>query len=317
MFKKMNVLLLICMALVLVLSACGQKNNNQSGANTAPTAAPEQNTATNTPETAEVPKIASLSIHITNNLLALDVTAAGGVLGGKAKDFLSHVADRLKDTAKLGVAKEVDMEALLQLEPDVIYADKEFAGQDTAKLEAIAPVKMFDLDEGTWRDHLKLLAADLGRKQQAEKFIADYEEQLKRVKGLVQAELGDNPKAMAIRVTAKELRVFGTPRPMGPILFDDLGFTPANGVEKITSAPYEVISQEVLPDFDADAIFVVVNVEADAKKIYDEMQSSPIWKGLKAVKNGHVYVIGEQPWLDYSAIGNKMALDEAEVFFKK
>jgi len=317
MFKKMNALMLICMALVLVLSACGQKNNNQSGSNTAPTAAPEQNTATNTPETTEVPKIASLSIHITNNLLALDVTAAGGVLGGKAKDFLSHVADRLKDTTKLGVAKEIDMEALLQLEPDVIYADKEFAGQDTAKLEAIAPVKMFDLDEGTWRDHLKLLAADLGREQQAGKFIADYEEQLKRVKGLVQAELGDNPKAMAIRVTAKELRVFGTPRPMGPILFDDLGFTPASGVEKITSAPYEVISQEVLPDFDADAIFVVVNVEADAKKIYEEMQSSPIWQGLKAVKNGHVYVIGEQPWLDYSSIGNKMALDEAEVFFTK
>lgn len=38
---------------------------------------------------------------------------------------------------------------------------------------------------------------------------------------------------MAIRVTAKELRVFSTKRPMGPILFQDLGLQPANGVEKI------------------------------------------------------------------------------------
>lgn len=314
MFKKMNTLLVLCLALTLVLTACGQKNNNQSGTNVSPTT---ETSPSPQPETQEAPKIASLSIHITNNLLALDVTAAGGVMGGKAKDFLSHVADRLKDTAKLGVAKEVDMEALLQLSPDVIYADKEFAGQDTSKLEAIAPVKMFDLDAGTWRDHLKLLAADLGRKEKAEQFIADYEEQLTRVKGLVKAELGDNPKAMAIRVAAKELRVFGTPRPMGQILFEDLGFTPATGVEKITESPYEVISQEVLPDFDADAIFVVVNVEADAKKVYEEMQASPIWKSLKAVQNGQVYVIGEQPWLDYSAIGNKMALDEAEAFFTK
>ena len=32
---------------------------------------------------------------------------------------------------------------------------------------------------------------------------------------------------MAIRVTAKELRVFSTKRPMGPILFQDLGLQPA------------------------------------------------------------------------------------------
>ena len=38
---------------------------------------------------------------------------------------------------------------------------------------------------------------------------------------------------MAIRVTAKELRVFSTKRPMGPILFQDLGLQPANGVEKL------------------------------------------------------------------------------------
>nr|WP_254450605.1 ABC transporter substrate-binding protein [Cohnella herbarum] len=313
--------MLLGLAMILLLGACGQSNNNESSATASPTAgtspAAEQSADPASPEAQAAPKIASLSIHITNNLLALDVTAAGGVMGGKAKDFLSHVAGRLKDTVKLGVAKEVDMEALLQLEPDVIYADKEFAGQDTSKLEAIAPVKMFDLDQGTWRDHLKLLAAELGREQQAEKFIADYEDQLKRVKGLIQTKFGDNPKAMAIRVTAKELRVFGTPRPMGPILFEDLGFQPASGVEKITDAPYEVISQEVLPDFNADAIFVVVNVEDDAKKIYEEMQNSPIWKGLKAVQNGHVYVIGEQPWLDYSSIGNKMALDEAEDFFGK
>ena len=50
---------------------------------------------------------------------------------------------------------------------------------------------------------------------------------------------------MAIRVTAKELRVFSTKRPMGPILFQDLGLQPANGVEKIDgNRPFEVISQK-------------------------------------------------------------------------
>ena len=40
---------------------------------------------------------------------------------------------------------------------------------------------------------------------------------------------------MAIRVTAKELRVFSMKRPMGPILYDDLGLTPVDGVKNWTA----------------------------------------------------------------------------------
>lgn len=49
-------------------------------------------------------KIASMSIHLTNDLLALGVTPAGSVVGGELKDFLPHVKDQLKDTKKLGPA---------------------------------------------------------------------------------------------------------------------------------------------------------------------------------------------------------------------
>ncbi|CAG7617477.1 hypothetical protein PAECIP111802_00413 [Paenibacillus allorhizosphaerae] len=73
----------------------------------------------------------------------------------------------------------------------------------------------------------------------------------------------------------------------------------------------------MLPDYDADAIFIVVNNEDGAKKLYAQLQSSPIWQGLKAVKANHIYPIPDQPWLDYSAMGNKMLLDHAEKLFSK
>lgn len=100
---------------------------------------------------------------------------------------------------------------------------------------------------------------------------------------------------------------------MGPILFEDLGLKPAKGFDQLSKdKAYELISQEVLPDYDADAIFVVVNRDDGAQKLYQQIQSSPIWQGLKAVKANHVYAIPDQPWLDYSALGSKMALDDAE-----
>ncbi|MGG3973106.1 iron-hydroxamate ABC transporter substrate-binding protein [Bacillus paranthracis] len=300
--KKLTILFSIMC--ILVLAACGQTKSNEE--------------ATKKTEKSNDPKIASMSIHLTNDLLALGITPVGSVIGGDLKDFLPHAKEQLKDTKKLGVVTDPNMEALLQLKPTDIYVDEKYAGKDVAKYEKIAKMHTFNLDEGTWRDHLKQVGKLVNREKEADQYIQDYEEQSKRVKGLIDKELGNNEKVMAIRVTAKELRVFSTKRPMGPILFQDLGLQPANGVEKIDgNRPFEVISQEVLPDFDADAIFVVVNRDDKAKAAFKQLQETPIWKDLKAVKGKHVYIINDQPWLDYSALGNKMAMDEAEKMFTK
>ncbi|MGG0480650.1 iron-hydroxamate ABC transporter substrate-binding protein [Priestia megaterium] len=303
---KKKLIILFSVMLILVLSACGNSSST------------ENKTASKDKESTARPKIASLSIHLTNDLLALGIIPVGSVIGGDLKDFLPHVKDQLKDTKKLGPVTDPDMESLLALEPSDIYLDEEYSGKNVDKFKKIAPTHVFNLDEGTWRDHLKSVGKLVNREKQAEKFISDYENETKEVKGLVQDKLGKDSKVMAIRVTAKELRVFSTRRPMGPILFEDLGLKPANGVEKINkNQPYQAISQEVLPDFDADAIFVIVNRDDQSQTAFKQLEKSGIWKGLKAVKNKHVYMIPDQPWLDYSALGNKMAMDNAKQIFSK
>ncbi|WP_342045059.1 ABC transporter substrate-binding protein [Bacillus sp. OTU530] len=303
---KKQLTILFSILLLLVLSACGQTASNEA-----------KSTSEGKSDNKET-KIASLSIHLTNDLLALGIKPIGSVIGGDLKDFLPHVKDQLKDTKKLGPVKDPDMEALIELHPSVIYLDEEFAGQDVSKYEKIAPTEVFDLNKGTWRDHLKAIGKLVDREPQAEQFIKDYEKQSQEVKTLIKNKLGEDSKVMAIRVTAKELRVFSTKRPMGPILFEDLGLKPAKGIEELDSnQPYEVISQEILPDFDADAIFVVVNSDDEAQTAFKQLEESPLWKGLKAVKGNHVYVISDQPWLDYSALGNKMAMDQAKEIFSK
>ncbi|MEI7027735.1 ABC transporter substrate-binding protein [Paenibacillus sp. y28] len=311
---KKNLVAIITLLCLLVISACGQPAAPQAAQS--PAAAPGGEAAGQAKAPSKEKRIASMSIHLTNNLLAVGVTPVGSVIGGDLKDFLPHVKDRLQNTKKLGVVTDPDMEALLALKPDVIYLDKKYSGQDQAKFEQIAPVEVFDLDEGTWRDHVKKVGKLVGREKEADDMVKSYDEQTQRVKGMIQGKLGADSKVMAIRVTAKELRVFGMVRPMGPILFEDLKLKPANGVEKINKA-YEVISQEVLPDFDADAIFVIVNREEGAQKVFDQLKTNPVWLGLKAVKQNHVYPIADQPWLDYSSLGNKMAMDAAEQMFSK
>ncbi|MGW8957319.1 ABC transporter substrate-binding protein [Paenibacillus sp. NPDC055715] len=299
-----GMILILCM---VMLSACGQAADNKA----ADTKAADNGEKTVSADS----RIASMSIHLTNNLLALGITPAGSVIGGDVKDFLPHVKDRLQNTRKLGVVTDPDMEAVLELQPDYIFLDKKYSGTDVAKYEKIAPTEVFDLNEGTWKDQLKKIAVMVKREAQADAFLKDYAAQQERVKKLIHQKIGDGT-VMAIRVTAKEVRVMGMKRPIGPLLYQDLGLKPAKGVEKINKA-YQVVSQEVLPDYDADAIFVIISKGADAQKVYTQLEGNAVWQGLKAVKQGHVYMLSGQPWLDYSAMGHKIALDNAEQLFSK
>ncbi|WP_019911067.1 ABC transporter substrate-binding protein [Paenibacillus sp. HW567] len=207
---------------------------------------------------------------------------------------------------------------VLGLKPDVIYIDEEYSGEDLVKFQKIAPTIYIDMNSGTWRDHLKRIAANVGREKEADAFIQDYEAKAEQMSSLITAKLGADAKVMAIRMTAKELRVMGTKRPLGPIMFKDLKLKMADGVEKIPAdEPYQVISKEVLPDFNADAIFVIISKGKEAKGSFEELEKNPVWQNLKAVKNNHVYLLDGQKWLDYSSIGQSMALDDAKQLFSK
>ncbi|MGA3676109.1 ABC transporter substrate-binding protein [Lysinibacillus agricola] len=252
--------------------------------------------------------VASISIFLTGNLQALEITPVGTT----TSDFLPLQEERFPETEYLGFTKEPDMEALIALQPDEIFIDAEFAekhGLD--KYEAIATTHVINLDEGRWKDHLNNIAEITDRTETAEQFIADYDAKVEEVKVLAKDKLGEGT-VMAVRVSAKGIRVYGMERPLGPILFEDLGFTPAPGIEAIDKN-WENISKEVLPDYNPDTMFVLVSsVDEGSQQVFDELQNDPIWQSLKAVQNNQVIVIEENPWLDYSAYGNKLALENLE-----
>lgn len=315
---KNSLVTTVFIAIMILLSACGQPADSTTSSSTSESSSSMVKEENGVIVHDAKAKIASMSIHITNNLLALGIQPAGSVIGGDVKDFLPHVSDRLKGTTQLGVVTDPDMEALLALQPDVIYIDKEYSGKDIAKFEQIAPTIVLDMDQGTWQDQLKEISTHVGLEKEAATFIAQYDTKAAQVSTLIHNKLGTDAKVMAIRMTLKELRVMSTVRPLGPIMFEDLKLKMANGLDQLSKAePYEVISKEVLPDFDADAIFVIISKGNNAQTNFDELEKNPLWLNLKAVKNKHVYVLDGQKWLDYSSLGQQMALEDAEQLFSK
>ncbi|MGE7914968.1 ABC transporter substrate-binding protein [Lysinibacillus xylanilyticus] len=298
---KKTILSLFTALSVLTLAACGNDKTSEE-TTTGKETTPIKESVTYDKD------VASISIFLTGNLQALEITPVGTT----TSDFLPLKEERFPETEYLGFTKEPDMEALIALQPDEIFIDAEFAekhGLD--KYEAIATTHVINLDEGRWKDHLNNIAEITNRTETAEQFIADYEAKVDEVKVLAKEKLGEGT-VMAVRVSAKGIRVYGMDRPLGPILFEDLGFTPAPGIEAIDKN-WENISKEVLPDYNPDTMFVLVSsVDEGSQQVFDELQNDPIWQSLKAVQNNQVIVIEENPWLDYSAYGNKLALENLE-----
>ena len=298
---KKTILSLFTALSVLTLAACGNDKTSEE-TTTEKETTPIKESVTYDKD------VASISIFLTGNLQALEITPVGTT----TSDFLPLKEERFPETEYLGFTKEPDMEALIALQPDEIFIDAEFAekhGLD--KYEAIATTHVINLDEGRWKDHLNNIAEITDRTETAEQFIADYDAKVEEVKGLAKDKLGEGT-VMAVRVSAKGIRVYGMERPLGPILFEDLGFTPAPGIEAIDKN-WENISKEVLPDYNPDTMFVLVSsVDEGSQQVFDELQNDPIWQSLKAVQNNQVIVIEENPWLDYSAYGNKLALENLE-----
>jgi len=115
------------------------------------------------------------------------------------------------------------------------------------------------------------------------------------------------------------LRLYGA-RNIGHVFYRSLQLTPPSYIqEKLANDPdfeefvYEDISIEKLPDYAGDKIVMLTYGEETQKKdsMFSQIEESSLWKSIDAVKNNHVYYIGEDPWFTYAPIAIEKSLDEA------
>ncbi|GFZ97155.1 hypothetical protein GCM10008018_49410 [Paenibacillus marchantiophytorum] len=92
-----------------------------------------------------------------------------------------------------------------------------------------------------------------------------------------------------IRLSDKEIRYYS--KRNYEVLYDDLGLHTPPSIPEPTES-MKVISLETLPSINPDRIFLL---SSDSKET-SELQKTEVWKGLKAVKNNHVYIVDYGLW---------------------
>lgn len=246
---------------------------------------------------------------------ALDTALALGVkpIGTLATRGGSGVANYLKDKAGpialVGTTREVNLEAVLQLQPDLILAAPDLNRDLYAKLSLMAPTLVprgnaFD----AWRDVTTFYAQALGKRAEADAYLEQIDARIAALK-----------KAVKPGVVASVVRW----NPQGPILMSNqlfagqllgqLGFDSTALARSLTEKPHsDTLSLENLSQVDGDWLFLAT-LNPDGDKALQQARSQPAFERLNAVSHGKLLSVDGQVWSSGSGpLAAQIVLDDVE-----
>lgn len=246
---------------------------------------------------------------------ALDTALALGVkpIGTLATRGGTGVAGYLKakagPIALVGTSREVNLEAVLQLQPDLILAAPDLSRDLYAKLSLMAPTLVpkgnaFD----AWRDVTTFYAEALGKRAEADAYLEQIDARIAALK-----------KAVKPGVVASVVRW----NPQGPILMSNqlfagqllgqLGFESTALARSLTEKPHsDTLSLENLSQVDGD-LLLLASLNPDGDKALLQARSQPAFERLNAVSHGKLLSVDGQVWSSGSGpLAAQIVLDDVE-----
>ncbi|MEJ8306297.1 ABC transporter substrate-binding protein [Saccharibacillus sacchari] len=185
------------------------------------------------------------------------------------------------------------MEYLLSLSPDLIIATDMEEDAVIEQLGLIAPTIQVSHFGTDWEANLNLLAELTGKQAEAKQAIERYEEGKKRLNASLADYEGQD--ILAIRVRGGEMMVYPEDVFLNDVLYGELAL-PVPALIKRTSEQ-QPIGLEGLYAENPDYIFLQYDLyeNNESNETLRKLQESNVWKGLKAVQNGQVFINAIDP----------------------
>lgn len=296
------------LALVLTAAACSSASPAPESADGTRVVVDAEGTEVAVP--VDPQRVVTLSEPTLDGVLALDVTPVGTVTGRGQSTVPNYLADRAGDIPILGGVAQPNFEVIGAAAPDLILVDGTSINNNPPVIEAlreIAPVVYTGFAGGDWRDNFKIVAEALGRADDGERVMADYDAHAADVR----AGLGDYADSTfsIVRWQGGSASLILKELPPGQAL-EDLGLTRPPGQTERGRGHSEPVSMENLPAIDADYIFFgtlggssVGNPTAggaadtsDAEQALADAVAVPGFTELNAYQQGTIIPVDGSAW---------------------
>ncbi|MFD9501262.1 ABC transporter substrate-binding protein [Streptomyces sp. NPDC060035] len=281
---------------VLALAACGSSDTPDASSSASTHTVKTVMGDVSVPD--DPKRVVVLDTAELDSALTLGVKPVGATHADVESGFLSYLSkDQVSGIEDVGEMMTPNLEAVAALEPDLILTSRIRHGDTYAELTAIAPTVMTENTGYPWKANFQVHADALGRKAEARKVTAAYAAHTAEVT----EALGGTARAAATEVNmvrfveGADIRIYGRQNYIATILAD-VGL----GRPAITDRAKDGFSYDVSPEkidlAEADAVFH--STYGDAKKSKEtQTVGSGLWKNMTAVKNGRVFPVDDQLWI--------------------
>jgi len=315
-------------SLMLLLSACSNNTESANGgtASPSPDAAGQETAAPAAfPRTIEAAngsvvikekpeRVAVVHWGYTDSILLFDLKSVGLALPF-TKDSSSLNTDTYKpyvakfeEFAIIGENTTVNLEALLEYEPDLIIAGNAINAEIMDQLAKIATtVVINEADTDVWSNWPALVTKFgeiLGQEDTAEEFIAGYQAKVQNAK----EKLADLEGTVAFFQVRNNVVWLGGTKNLVPYYDKGLGLKAPDDPVMAEGAE---MSLEGLSALNPDHIILgYFNYDNPSEaSMTDEWEKTEVWKTLKAVKSGQTQAVNGALAMGYGPLGNTYGIE--------
>ncbi|MFC6012287.1 ABC transporter substrate-binding protein [Nocardia lasii] len=243
-------------------------------------------------------------------LLALDLTPIAFTERAMGYGAPKYLGDRLDGVATVGTIQEPDLDAIAELEPDLIIGAKVRHEALYTQLAAIAPT-VFSVTSGTdWHDQATLTAAAVGESAEMTRLITDLDTRAKAVGERIGAT---GTTVSMVRFTQDRFRLYGPDTFSGSVLAQ-IGYT--HPPREWNQYSMVELDPEQYAQINGDTVFhadYTGNATGTVKA-----RVVGLWGTLPGVRAGRDHAVDDDTWmLGIGVIGaNKIIDDVARITAK-
>lgn len=255
-------------------------------------------------------RIVVLDQGTMTDLLALGVQPSAVNDWGR-RDFAQYLNVDTETIASAGTPDGPNYEVMLNLDTDLIIGRANniqwFGDNALENLEAIAPTALSSVeDTHRWDEHLRFVAALVGKETEADALISSYEARLQEFREAYEAK-GEDATIAIIRsrpdsfnIYANEYFISETVKAAGLKMPEGYADFPGR----------YAISIEEIDVLNSDYLFVMVRNEREAAAFLDARES-PLWQFLPAVQQNQDYQVNWSVWVaGWNVIGAHLVIDD-------
>lgn len=295
-----------------LLSACGGGNGTTGDGSV--TTRPVDNEFGTTDVPVNPERIAVLDVRAVDHLVALGITpSAIFVQPGEHMTATLDGAEVVQDDAG-----EVNIELLARSRPDLIIAWGAFIEGKLEQIRTVAPTVGIHHESFTeWKEPFRFTASVVGQTERAAEIIAGYDSRVEDLRSRLREAGLIDLQVCVVRGFSDIVRIASADGSFPAGVLDAIGLQ-RTAVQKQRTDFGEInLSMENISEADADIIFLMRPRTSEAgwdefDAILDQVQAGPLWQNLRAARQGRVYEVTIDAWLQGGPVAANIILDEIE-----